>query len=102
MDEKQSLAQFVSDIDKIISGDSIIFTEHEDEDKEYRELLFLAKLLFKVDYPVTSKGRVGRKIKKVILNIQATDELKDDELDMVAGGANLNEMFDNENKKSLK
>jgi hypothetical protein len=90
MNEKQDLDSFVSDIDKIISGESIVL-----EDKEYDELLKLAQFLAKADFHPPSPS-----MKKKIWEIMSKKgELEDDDLDMVAGGLNLNHIIDEKDKK---
>jgi replicative DNA helicase len=86
MSEKHSLASFISDLDKIVSRESIIPSEREDCAQEEKELLFLAQILVKADYATESSGR----IKKMISHIRENGELEDDDLDLVAGGLNLN------------
>lgn len=98
MNAKHSLESFISDIDKILSGESIIPCECDDLDEEYRELLLLAQLLVKADYTITNKDRVEKVVKRIISNASKDGELLDDELDLVAGGVNLSEMLDEKNK----
>lgn len=91
MNEKHDLDSFVSDIDKIVSGESIV-----SEDKEYDQLLKLAQFLAKADfYPPSSEM-----MKKAWENIRKKGELEDDDLDMVAGGLNLNHIIDEQDKKN--
>lgn len=95
MNKKHSLKSFISDIDKIaLYGEAIIPAECEDCDKEYRELLLLAQLLAKADYTTKSQGRMENMMAKIISNAREDDQLENDELDMVAGGLNLNEALD--------
>lgn len=95
MNDKNSLESFVSDIDKIVFGELSVQFERDDCDDEYKELLFLAQMLVQADYSQESQGLV----KKVISKVQKNDEMADDELDMVAGGVNMNKMTDEEGKK---
>lgn len=92
MREKNSLKLFISDIEKIISGEITISSEYQHWDEEYKELLFLAQLLAKADYTPKSQDQMETMLKKVIHNTHDFDELADDELDLVAAGVNLNEI----------
>lgn len=96
---KNSLKLFISDIEKVISGEISISSEYQHCDEEYKELLFLAQLLAKVDYPLKSEDLMEATIKKVTDNIHDLDELKDDELDRVAAGVNLNEILLEDKKR---
>ncbi|HBW37650.1 hypothetical protein [Desulfosporosinus sp. BICA1-9] len=98
MREKNSLKLFISDIEKIISGEITISSEYQHWDEEYKELLFLAQLLAKADYNQKSQDQMETMLKKVIYNIHDVDELDDDELDLVAAGVDLN-IIALENKK---
>lgn len=93
--ENDCLDVFLADIEKIISGESISSTEYGPYDAEHQELLFLAQLLTKADY--TPETGVGKK--RLWSNIYKKGELEDDDLDLVAGGVNLDELFDEINKK---
>lgn len=100
MNKKHSLDSFISDIDKIVLyGGSITQSDGEGCDEEYKELLSLAQLLAKVDYTTKSQGWMEKVMAKIISNAREDNELEDDELDMVAGGLNLNEMLDEKKKK---
>jgi hypothetical protein len=91
MNKKRSLASLISDIDKIVLyGKTLIFNEGEDCDKEDKEILLLAQLLAKADYSIKSPNFT----EKIFSNARRDDELIDDELDMVAGGLNTNEILD--------
>jgi len=92
MSDKHYLESFISDIDKIVSGESIISSECDDSDEEYKELLFLAQVLAKADYAPESQGWT-EKMKKMIANTRENGEMEDDELDMVAGGVNINDIL---------
>ncbi len=92
MNEKHDLDSFVSDIDKTISGESIVSSD----DKEYKELLRLAHLLVKADFNPPSPN-LKKKIWEIICK---KDELEDDDLDMVAGGLNANAILDEKNKRN--
>lgn len=94
MIEKHGLEAFISDIDKIISGESIIPSACKQGEEEYKELLGLAEILSKADY--TNQNTM----EKIWANICRKDELPDDELDMVAGGVNPNAMLDGKDKKN--
>ncbi|GAB6181629.1 hypothetical protein JCM14036_29480 [Desulfotomaculum defluvii] len=96
MNDKNSLESFISDIDKIVFGESNVLFECEHGDVEYKELLFLAQVLVKADYSQESQGLV----KKVISKMQKNGEMEDDELDMVAGGININIISDEKGKKA--
>lgn len=91
MNEKHDLDSFVLDIDKIISGESIV-----SDDKEYKELLRLAHLLVKADFNPPSPN-LKKKIWEIITK---KGELEDDDLDMVAGGLNLSHIIDEKDKKN--
>ncbi|MTI81350.1 MAG: hypothetical protein FH758_10800 [Firmicutes bacterium] len=95
MTEKSCLESFVSDIDKIITGEPITSAAYEHCEEEYQELLALAQLLAKADYTTESKSASD----KVAAKINSSSELEDDELDLVAGGVNLNSMEDEKGKK---
>ncbi|KJS18305.1 MAG: hypothetical protein VR69_00990 [Peptococcaceae bacterium BRH_c4b] len=100
MNKKHSLKSFVLDIDKIaLYDEAVIPAECEDCDEEYKELLLLAQLLAKADYTTKSQGRMENMMAKIISNARKDDQLEDDELDMVAGGVNLNEMSDKKKEK---
>ncbi|MFZ7101731.1 MAG: hypothetical protein ACOWWO_03605 [Peptococcaceae bacterium] len=86
MNEKNCLQEFLADIDKIISGEPVSAAEGEQDNLEYQELLSLAKLLVKADY---TPGK----------NQEQSCELADDDLDMVAGGLNLNGLLTEKDKK---
>lgn len=92
MNEKNDLLLFVSDIDKIISGESIASSD----DKEYKELIRLADLLVKSDFNPPFPDMM----KKIWGIIAKKGELEDDDLDMVAGGLNLNHIIDEKDKKN--
>ncbi|WP_347489119.1 hypothetical protein ABDB91_18150 [Desulfoscipio sp. XC116] len=93
MCDKHSLESFIADIDKIVSGESGSSSEYEGCDEEYKELLFLAQMLAKADYTPENRERINR-IKKMLSAIPENGEIEDDELDMVAGGVNLNDILD--------
>ncbi len=95
MSEKHSLETFMSDIDKIVSGDAISASDCEHRDEEYKDLLSLARLLVQADY--TPEG--GDRMQELIAKIQDNDELEDDELDMVAGGVKLDDILDEGKKR---
>jgi hypothetical protein len=94
MSEKYSMNSFISDIDKIISGEVSISVEYEDCDEEYKELLLIAQALVEADFTSECQSRIKKKNSTVL----ESGELDDDELDMVAGGVNLNKMSDEEEK----
>jgi hypothetical protein len=94
MMEKHCLKMFIADIDKIISGESVIPFACEHGGEEYQELLGLAELLAKADY--TSKSRM----EKIWANFCKTDELQEDELDMVAGGINPDAVLGEKDNKN--
>lgn len=94
MNEKHDLDSFVLDIDKAISGESIVSSDN----KEYKELLRLAHLLVKVDFnPNPPFPDMKKKTWEIIAK---KGELEDDDLDMVAGGLNLNPSIDEKDKKN--
>lgn len=100
MSKKYSLDSFISDIEKIaLLGRTIDQSEYGDCDEEYREMLLLAQLLAKVSFTPKGQGRMEKIMAEMLSNARKDDELKDDELDMVAGGRNLNEMSDGEKNK---
>ncbi|HBV99463.1 MAG: hypothetical protein JL50_02495 [Peptococcaceae bacterium BICA1-7] len=100
MSKKYSLDSFISDIERIaLHGGTVTQSEVDDCDEEYKELLLLAELLAKVNYTAKSQGRVEKVMAEMISNAREDDELEDDELDMVAGGRNLNEMPDGKKNK---
>lgn len=80
MKEKQ-LKSFLATIDKIAAGEPLMPSECEGYDDEDKELLLIAQAL--------ADGSP---------NIQ-NDELDDEELDMVAGGANPKAIFTNKDNK---
>lgn len=92
------LELFNADIDKILSGELVISPEDRHSDEEYKELLILAQLLAKADFFSEIEGRK----EKIWASIQKSDELDDEELDMVAGGLNFNEQFDDQDNKKNK
>lgn len=92
MHEKHDLESFVSDIDKVISGESMVSSD----DKEYKELLRLAHLLAKTEFNPSSPNMK----KKIWETMSKTGELEDDDLDMVAGGLNLTHITDEKDKKN--
>lgn len=94
MSDKYSLKSFITDIDKIVFGELNIPSECDDE--EYKELLFLAQVLAKADYTLESQDRI-KKIKEI--STRENDEMEDDELDMVAGGVDLNALLGERGKK---
>ncbi len=98
MDNKRFMETFISDIEKIVTREPVIPSEHDDCDKEYNELLFLAHILAKADYTPDSRDRT-EKINKMTTNTRNCGEMEDDELDMVAGGVNLNEQTNEKGKK---
>ncbi|NLB51706.1 MAG: hypothetical protein GX808_02055 [Syntrophomonadaceae bacterium] len=93
--EKLCLESFVADIDKIISGELTVASQCEQYGEEYHELIHLAQLLTKTDY-ATEEGR--QRVWNKILKKQ-TGEIEDEDLDMVAGGLNL-QVLDEKNKKN--
>ncbi|MDD4238890.1 MAG: hypothetical protein PHT62_10125 [Desulfotomaculaceae bacterium] len=95
MNKKHFLDSFISDIDKIVlHGGKITQSECGNCDEEYKEALSLAQLLVKVDYTTKSQGRMEKIMAEMISNARKNDELEDSELDMVAGGLNLNGILD--------
>ncbi len=93
--ETLCLESFLADIDKIISGEATIPSACEHCAEEYNELILLAQLLTKADYATEEgKQRVWQKIHK-----NQPDEIDDEDLDMVAGGVNL-QILDEKNKKN--
>lgn len=98
MNEKRCLESFVSDIDKIITGQPVTPATNKDCDQEYQELLVVAQLLATADYTEECQ-RAKSKVAKII---HRSDELEDDDLDMVAGGANPNSLPEEQLKKNKK
>lgn len=94
MIEKNGLEAFMAYIDKIISGELIVPSKYDPSDEESKELLSLAQLLAKVDYSTETRGGMER----IWAKIHKKGELEDDELDMVAGGVNLNAILGQEDK----
>lgn len=95
MNKNHSLETFISDIDKItLYGGTISQSECDGCDEEYKEVLFLAQLLAKVDFTTKGQDWMEKMMAEKILNAQEDDKLEDGELDMVAGGLNLNEILD--------
>jgi len=95
MNERYSPDSFIADIDKIISGESIIMSECEDGNEEDKELLLLAQILAQADYAPESQSRS----EKMFANIRENGEMQDDDLDMVAGGINMNDILGARGKK---
>ncbi|KUG02626.1 hypothetical protein ASZ90_019994 [hydrocarbon metagenome] len=95
MTEKNRLESFIVDIDKIISGELVTAGEHTSGDEEYQELLSLAQLLTQANNATENPGLKER----IWSNIQKNGELEDNDLDMVAGGLNLNAVLEEKNKK---
>lgn len=95
MNNKHSLQSFLSDIDRILDGELIAPFEGADCSHEYKELLFIAQMLAQADYTPGNQDQA----KKMIADIKAQGELEDDELDLVAGGVNMNNMVDKKGKK---
>lgn len=93
--EYNGLEVFISDLDKIISGEPIDPSEYEQYDAERQELLWLAQLLAQADYTPETRGARERLWSKM----HNYGELADDELDLVAGGVNLHELFEKIIKK---
>lgn len=93
--ETLCLESFLADIDKIISGETTIPSAYEHCAEEYNELIALAQLLTKADYATEDgRQRVWQNINK-----NRTGEIDDEDLDMVAGGVNL-QILDEKNKKN--
>ncbi|MGI6647517.1 MAG: hypothetical protein ACOX5W_00230 [Bacillota bacterium] len=88
--ENNGLEAFISDLDKIIFGEPIDPSEYEQYDTEHKELLYLAQLLAQADYTPETRGARERLWSKMHKN----GELEDDDLDLVAGGVNLHELFE--------
>lgn len=84
MNEKYNLEVFNLDIDRIASGESIVLSEYQDCDAEYKELLQIAQLLAQADYSRESQ----RGADKLLTRLMKKGELGDDDLDLVAGGLN--------------
>lgn len=84
MNNKQCMETFILDIDKIVSGESVILSDYEHCDVEYQEMLLIARLLTQADYSQESQDGAAR----VWANIPKKGQLKDDDLDLVAGGVN--------------
>ncbi|MTI83400.1 MAG: hypothetical protein FH756_05715 [Firmicutes bacterium] len=95
MSEKHSLESFISDIEKIVSGDTINPPDYEHCDEEYKDLLSIAQMLTNADYSTKSQ----RLLEKIISRDMENGEV-DDDLDMVAGGLNLNDMSGEKGKKN--
>lgn len=93
--ETLCLELFLADIDRIVSGEATIPSTDEHCGEEYNELIALAQLLTKADY-ATEDGR--QRIWQNINKNQA-GEIDDEDLDMVAGGVNL-QILDEINKKN--
>lgn len=83
MSEKYSMDKFILDIDRISSGEAIVWSD-KDCDGEYRELVKIAQLLTQADYTRESKNVA----EKLLARAKLSGELDDDDLDMVAGGVN--------------
>ncbi len=98
MIEKHCLESFISDIDRIVAGESVILSECEHCDEDYKDIIRLAQLLEKADYATEPRGGLER----ICSNIPRIGELEDDDLDMVAGGLNLGAMVDEKDKKNGK
>lgn len=96
MTEKDCPASFTADIDKIISEEISIPLPPGHNGDEYREMLFVAQLLAKTDYVEETKAARER----IRSNIQNNGQLDDEDLDLVAGGANLNAVFDKITKEN--
>ena len=60
MPEIDGLEAFISDLDKIIIGEPIDPSEHEQYDAEHKELLYLAQLLAEADYTPETRGGGGQ------------------------------------------
>jgi len=93
--ENNGLEAFIADLDKIIFGEPIDPSEYEQYDAERQELLCLAKLLAQADYTPETQGARER----LWLKMHNFGELADDDLDLVAGGVNLQELFERLIKK---
>lgn len=96
MNEKECLGKFMADIDRIITGEQITLAEYEHYDAEHKELLSLARLLVRVDYAKENRGAKER----IWSKLYNSTELADIDLDMVAGGVNLNGVEERLNKKN--
>lgn len=92
---EHDIESFLLDIDKVISGKLDISSASDYKDREYQELLMVAQMLTKADFSAESPERE----KRIWSNLQQDGQLEDDELDMVAGGLNLNAMLDEHEKK---
>lgn len=93
--EKQCLDILMVNIDKIIIDEPTIPFDCEHCSEEYNELILLAQFLKKADYATESgRHRVWQNIQK-----NKDGEIEDEDLDMVAGGVNL-QMLDEKNKKN--
>ena len=82
MNQKYNLEALNLDIDKIASGESIVLSEYQDCDAEYKELLQIAQLLAQADYAKESQTGAD----KLLTRLMKNGELEDDDLDLVAGG----------------
>jgi hypothetical protein len=83
---------FMLDIDKILAGEPVVVSE---QDQEYQELLMLAQLLAAADFSRADPEREER----IWSKLHQDGRLADDELDLVAGGLNLDALLAEEEKK---
>ncbi len=92
----EQIIKLLADIENIIAvGAAYEAPGRQPGDKERRGLLKLAGILAKVDF--SSRGR--KPFKEFVRELQKKQELADSELDLVAGGIDLNWLLDNEPEK---
>lgn len=82
----EQIIKLLADIDMILSPDFAEAPEYQPDDQEHRGLLKLARILAKVDF--SPKNR--KSFEDFVRKIQKDDELEDSELDLAAGGVDLN------------
>lgn len=95
MMEKHCRGSFFEDIDKILAGELDIPAEYKGSSEEDQELLYLAQVLARVEYAAPNSNGMER----LRSQLNNNGRLEDDELDMVAGGLQL-DALDERNKKN--
>jgi hypothetical protein len=92
---EHDLNAFMLDIDKIFAGEPVVVSAGAGQDQEYQELLMLAQLLAAADFSSEDPEREER----IWSKLHQDGRLADDELDLVAGGLNLDALLAEEEKK---